>query len=279
MSSLVLSSDTLAETPTTGAFEYDGKVGYFTPISNERGLLPSSQFLRLNTTILGLNAATTTQGVFTNGTSSASTISGTTLTVGGTVTGTFAVGQGVFGSGVTANTVITGLGTGTGGAGTYTVNTNQTVTSTNINSAYAVTLNNSTQYAFDALYVLSKTAGTTSHTISLVFGGTATANNVLYQTVNSATGNATFPLSDGTPGTYTINTLNSTAVTGAITTATYSRIFNIKGTVSINAGGTFIPQYVLSAAPGGGYSSVAGSYFSIYPIGASGSDITVGSWV
>ena len=52
------------------------------------------------------------------------------LTIGGTVTGTFAVGQTVSGSGITANTtMITALGTGTGGAGTYIVNLTQTVNS------------------------------------------------------------------------------------------------------------------------------------------------------
>lgn len=57
------------------------------------------------------------------------------LTVGGTVTGTFAVGQtvqGTGGGGVAAGTVITSLGTGTGGAGTYNVNLTQTVTSSTI---------------------------------------------------------------------------------------------------------------------------------------------------
>ena len=50
-----------------------------------------------------------------------------TMTIGGTVTGTFAVGQTVSGSGVTTGTVITALGTGTGGAGTYIVSPTQTV--------------------------------------------------------------------------------------------------------------------------------------------------------
>ena len=71
-------------------------------------------------------------------TSTSSSISGTTLTVGGTVTGTFQVGQTLSGTGVTANTTITALGTGTGGAGTYTVSTSQTVSSTAINGNYTV---------------------------------------------------------------------------------------------------------------------------------------------
>jgi hypothetical protein len=52
----------------------------------------------------------------------------------------------------------------------------------------------------------------------------------------------------------------------------------VKGTVSVSGGGTFTPQYILSAAPGGAYSTVAGSYFLIYPISESGSNTSVGAW-
>ena len=65
------------------------------------------------------------------------TVSGTSglLTIGGTVAGTFAVGQLVTGSGVTAGMSITALGTGTGGAGTYITNVSQTLSSQAINTA------------------------------------------------------------------------------------------------------------------------------------------------
>lgn len=59
------------------------------------------------------------------------------LTVGGTVTGSFAIGDvlsGAGGGGVTSGTTIVGLGTGTGGAGTYFVTPTQTVTSTTISA-------------------------------------------------------------------------------------------------------------------------------------------------
>ena len=61
--------------------------------------------------------------------SSSASISGTTMTVGGTIRGTFADNQGVSGSGVTAGTSIVTQLTGTpGGAGTYQVTPSQTVT-------------------------------------------------------------------------------------------------------------------------------------------------------
>jgi hypothetical protein len=64
-------------------------------------------------------------------------ISGTygLLTVGGTVTGAFAVGDYISGSSVVTGTQITALGTGTGGAGTYVVNNNTVVSSTAITAA------------------------------------------------------------------------------------------------------------------------------------------------
>ena len=55
-------------------------------------------------------------------------IAGTTLTLGGVVTGTFAVGQPLSGVGITSGTIITAQLTGpAGGAGTYTVSPSQTV--------------------------------------------------------------------------------------------------------------------------------------------------------
>ena len=67
-------------------------------------------------------------------------ISGTTLSVGGSVTGTIAIGQKVSGTGVAANTYITA------GAGvSWTVSVSQTVTTTTITTGYAVILTFATQ--------------------------------------------------------------------------------------------------------------------------------------
>lgn len=69
-------------------------------------------------------------------TAASQTINGTygILTVGGTVTGSFGVGDTLSGSGVAAGSTITALGTGTGGAGTYIINLTQTVGSEAINA-------------------------------------------------------------------------------------------------------------------------------------------------
>jgi hypothetical protein len=141
-----------------------------------------------------------------------------------------------------------------------------------------VTLSASTVYEFEMVVQMSKTAGTTSHTIGFGFGGTATLNNIVWQftgafnTATIAQGSAT-PLTTGW-----LITASNTVVTGASANATvyYWSIF--KGTVSINAGGTFIPQYTLSAAPGGAFSTVAGSFIRIAPVSASGANTSIGTW-
>jgi len=142
-----------------------------------------------------------------------------------------------------------------------------------------VTLSSSTVYAFEAFYYLAKTAGTSQHTMGFGFGGTATLNKILYSAngfdgstaINNRNASTTF-------GLVLINQAANTVFTGASTTATQNVFSILKGTVSIDAGGTFIPQYTLSAAPGGVYSTIAGSYFLIYPISQSGSNTSVGTW-
>jgi len=139
-----------------------------------------------------------------------------------------------------------------------------------------VTLSASTVYVFEMLFILAKTAGTTSHTMDLSFGGTATLNNINWWATYVNT-NAALPT--GTTGnTAASNTASAVTVMGAVTSATSTFLMSLKGSVSINAGGTFIPRYALSAAPGGAYSTTANSYIMIYPIGASGANTSVGTW-
>ena len=90
-------------------------------------------------------------------------------------------------------------------------------------------------------------------------------------------GSATVAVADSAPISFTNNATTALTVT-SFATANVVIGFIIRGTVSINAGGTFIPQYTLSAAPGGAYSTVAGSYIRIAPLSASGANTNVGTW-
>ena len=98
-----------------------------------------------------------------------------------------------------------------------------------------VTLSASTNYAFETIWQLNKTAGTTSHTIAIGFGGTATLNNIyyLYNRGSNSTGSGVY--SDTYAGTYQTSA-SAFVTTGAITTATYQTYIWMRGTVSVNAG-------------------------------------------
>lgn len=141
-----------------------------------------------------------------------------------------------------------------------------------------VTLSSSTVYKFQADFQLYKTAGTTSHTVSMLFAGTATLNSIYY-TVAIATGTTTQSnFVDTAVAEAVVNQATATVINTASSTATLSRYYTMSGIVSVNAGGTFIPQYQMSAAPGGAYSTMANSSILIYPIGASGANTSVGTW-
>lgn len=149
-----------------------------------------------------------------------------------------------------------------------------------------VTLAASTVYAVEGRCLLNKTTGSNNHTLALGFGGTATANNMLItatHTQSSANGITSSP-------PYAFDNNKGFVQTAVTNLATFNQagsgvggtIISIQmefsGTISVNAAGTFIPQYQLSAAPGGAYSTIAGSYIRLTPIGAAGSNSSQGTW-
>jgi hypothetical protein len=140
-----------------------------------------------------------------------------------------------------------------------------------------VALSSNTVYAFKGLYLLTKTAGTTSHVFATIFGGTASINNISYR-ASAKHNTISFGLASPSDSFVSYATTNS--IVGLVTAnnATTFTATEIEGTISVNTGGTFIPQYSLSAAPGGAYTTQPGSYFLIYPVGAAGSNTSVGTW-
>ena len=139
------------------------------------------------------------------------------------------------------------------------------------------TLSANTVYAFQGTYAAIKTTTTTSHTLGQSFGGTATLNNIGYTLMRyfNTTG---FVVVDALPsGMAYVTTASNITTMGGSTSATVYHIYNFSGIVSVNAGGTFIPQ-VTTSASGPIYTGQIGSYFMIYPIGASGANVNVGTW-
>jgi hypothetical protein len=151
----------------------------------------------------------------------------------------------------------------------------------NVNTAQSlfgvgVTLSASTVYEIEIVAYLPKTVGAVAHSIGLGFAGTATLNSISYNYVGTFAGAQLSANSTQTVGN--VGSASNTTVTHSANGASLYWVFIAKGTVSINAGGTFIPQYTLSAAPGGAYSTAAGSFIRINPLSASGAATNVGTW-
>jgi len=154
---------------------------------------------------------------------------------------------------------------------------------TNVNTAQSlfgvgISLEANTVYEFEMLFALSKSAGTASHTIGLGFAGTAGITNIAYQ-LNGLHTTASFPSATAPDVFNFVQTASNTAQTLSLAFAAVNFRAKVEGTVSTNAtAGTLIPQYTLSAAPGGAYSTQLGSFVKLRKIGASGANINVGGW-
>lgn len=133
-----------------------------------------------------------------------------------------------------------------------------------------------TVYAFEITAGFTKSAGVTSHQFALLFAGTATLNSIAY--VVNASGAAVAPGVAVAPLINRIAVATATNLTAAMALASNQVRFTVSGIVSCSGDGTFIPQYQLSAAPGGAYSTNANSFMRIAPIGAHGSNTSIGTW-
>ena len=164
---------------------------------------------------------------------------------------------------------------------------NSDLTGANVTTAQSifgvgVTLQASTVYTFQLTMAFTRTAGTTSHTFYIGFdGGTATFNNFFADSIVCSI-QASPPTNNNTAvGTTFVGVTNSAAEFGhltGVTGPTRTLFFEFFGTLSIASGGTFLPRYRMSTAPGGAYTTMAGSNIAIWPIGAAGANTSVGSW-
>ena len=136
-----------------------------------------------------------------------------------------------------------------------------------------ITLPASTSYFLEAVYYITRAAGTTSHTLSTLFALGGTLTSIAYTAdTTSTTGNAL-----GAVSRIYATAATATAVTAASTTATENITVIIKGVVRTNTAGTFTPQIQYSAAPGGAPTVLANSYLRLIPIGTN-TVASVGNW-
>lgn len=143
-------------------------------------------------------------------------------------------------------------------------------------TAGAVTVEASTLYQMDGVLMMVRSAGTTVHTVGLSFGGTSVSPTVTYDCI------ARDPAVSTTVGTThqtMVASASNTIVTGnssGVGSETYS--IEIHGTMRTSGvAGTIIPQFTLSAIPGGAPSVKAGSYFMLTKLGATGTTSS-GTW-
>lgn len=141
-----------------------------------------------------------------------------------------------------------------------------------------VTLQSNMTYKFESTIALRKTAGTASMSMSLAYGGTATINVISYftQLKYNTSGFTSVPATDS----YSVfaQTAAATAIISGQTSANQFYVLFTTGVVSVATGGTFIPQYQLSAAPGGAFTTQIGSDCLIYPVGPSYTNNSIGTW-
>jgi hypothetical protein len=130
-------------------------------------------------------------------------------------------------------------------------------------TAGGVTVPAATTYYMDGQLFISRAAGTTSHTIGLLFGGTATLTSIQY-IAGTNVGDVETLLPESRVES---RVATNTPVTAASIVATEQKQIKLNGIVRINAAGTFIPQFIYSAAPGGTPTIKANSFFRLTPLG------------
>lgn len=144
----------------------------------------------------------------------------------------------------------------------------------------AITLPASSSYLLEATYMITNT-GTTSHTWGVLFAGTATITALDF-TVTGRTGvtsQATLTAVTSASQSNGSGSLPSTnlVATAASVSATENVLLDIKGTLRINASGTFIPQIKLSAATTVAATMKRGSFIRLTPFGADTAAV-LGNW-
>lgn len=129
-------------------------------------------------------------------------------------------------------------------------------------SAGGVTLIANEEYWFTGRLWATRSAGATSHTTAVLFGGTATLNSITYWAEARTGDSNALAATNGFRATS-----NAALVIKAASTSTTEDLdIHVEGVVRINAGGSFIPQFQYSLAPGGTPTILQGTYFIIRPL-------------
>lgn len=119
-------------------------------------------------------------------------------------------------------------------------------------------------YEFEGLLMVSKTAGTTSRTIGMNFGGSATFSAIAYEAVAVSVDSTIFSGVQNPVASYVETASNQTVYGIASTSANQLFLIKVRGTMRLSGGGSIIPQFQYSAAPGGAPTVRANSFFKVW---------------
>lgn len=126
------------------------------------------------------------------------------------------------------------------------------------------------RYLIEGFLYLSRAAGAVSHTTGVLFGGTATFTQIVFQAgAKEGDANTLADLS-----VFTSFAATEIVLKAASTSTTEQVMIYLRGEVRINAAGTVIPQFKYNAAPGGAPAVKAGSWFRMVPLAA----VSKGTW-
>jgi hypothetical protein len=170
----------------------------------------------------------------------------------------------------------------------YTLNANRTIVSTVVGatfySMFGVGLSVPIGvYRFNVFGLMA--TGTTSHTVSVQMGGTATIQDIQFFTnfLNVATSvGTTTPSTATAPFRTTFNANPNSVANGVISPASTiaTKSFNATGVVRVSGAGTLNPQIGFSANPTGTNAMALGSFLSITPVSNTiNANISFGTWV
>ena len=134
-----------------------------------------------------------------------------------------------------------------------------------------LTVEAATLYEFETVIEIEGMGGTT-RTTSFLFGGTATFTSCTYWShIHAGVANAV----STAQSTKFSNAATAQALAATNTLAAHT--IKITGHISINGGGTIIPQIQFSADPTGTILAKVGTYFKATPIGTNAT-ASVGAW-
>jgi len=158
-----------------------------------------------------------------------------------------------------------------------------TVVASTFYSAFGVGLPVAANSKYVVDILIGMRTGTTSHTVSFRFGGTATFGNCQYRTEFTNLALSTGAAAPGTPtaaGTLMFTSNPATAANAVISPASVlaTKFFRIHGIISVTTGGTINPQIAFSANPGGTNQVTRLSYVALNAIGTSDGNLIAGNW-